>query len=92
MCLAREVEPSGSPCWGETYEHQGVAESATLTLKSDQAPALVELLKDVRSWRVKRSSQATTTLVHSLTLVSTSNGYAERGVHNLRLHFQKPQM
>ena len=40
----------------------GIADSSTIVLKSDQEPALVDLLKDVQRWRVERNSRATTTI------------------------------
>ena len=57
----------------------GIADNSTVVLKSDQEPALVDLLKDVQRWRVERNSRATTTIEHD----SRSNGFAERGVQRV---------
>ena len=66
----------------------GIANSSTIVLKSDQEPALVDLLKDVQRWRVERNSRATTTIEHSSVHDSKSNGFVERGVRSFEQIFR----
>ena len=57
----------------------GIADNSTVVLKSDQEPALIDLLKDVQRWRVERNSRATD---------SRSNGFVERGVRSFEQIFR----
>ena len=50
---------------GRDLRNFGSADSSTIVLKSDQEPALVDLLEDLQRWRVERNSRATTTVEHS---------------------------
>ena len=73
---------------GRDLRNFGIADNSTIVLKSDQEPALVDLLQDVQRWRVERNSCATTTIEHSSVHDSKSNGFVERGVQSFEQIFR----
>ena len=73
---------------GRDLRNFGIADSSTIVLKSNQEPALVDLLKDVQRWRVEKNSRATTTIEHSSVHDSKSNGFVERGVQSFEQIFR----
>ena len=73
---------------GRDLRNFGIADSSTIVLKSDQEPALVDVLKDVQRWRVERNSQATTTIEQSSVHDSKSDGFVERGVQSFEQTFR----